>query len=185
MDNDIVDARLLLGTVGWDRPDWRVDYYPPDLPAAWRLAYYANDCGCVLLPAAGWCGPRQPALARALDDAPDHLLWLLEVPPGGRPDDCEALARYAGRQVILLVERADPECRAHPQWVARGPDLWVDGASGGRVLRWSMDAFDLRELRARAAHLDADCRALVLDGAGASPGRVAELRTLLELMEKA
>ena len=41
------------------------------------------------------------------------------------------------------------------------------------------------ELRARAQDLDRSVRALVLDGAAADPGRVPELRTLLELMGKA
>ena len=46
MRNGNVERRLLLGTQGWQRAEWIGSYYPADLPPDWRLAYYANDCGC-------------------------------------------------------------------------------------------------------------------------------------------
>jgi hypothetical protein len=177
--------RLLLGTVGWQRADWLAGYYPADLPPDWRLAYYANDCGCVMLPTAGWCAVAAAGLRQALDEAPDHLLLFVEAPRAGRLYDCPNLDLFAARNAVLLVDRPDPGYRLHPQWVAQGPDLWVDSDSGARLVRWTSGLSDLRALRARAAGMSGRTRALVLDGAAASPGAVAELRTLLELMGKA
>ena len=72
-------GRILLGTAGWDRSDWLDAYYPPDLPAEWRLAYYANECNCVLLPATGWCGTDCERLGRAFAEAPEYLTVFLEL----------------------------------------------------------------------------------------------------------
>ncbi len=35
--------------VGWDHPAWQGSFYPDDLPADWRLTYYANEVPGVLL----------------------------------------------------------------------------------------------------------------------------------------
>ena len=44
-------ANLKLACYGWDHAHWAGHYYPDDLPEDWRLAYYANDYGGVLVPA--------------------------------------------------------------------------------------------------------------------------------------
>jgi len=44
-------ANLKLGCYGWNQAHWGGSYYPEDLPEDWRLSYYANDYGCVLVPA--------------------------------------------------------------------------------------------------------------------------------------
>jgi hypothetical protein len=176
---------LLLGTVGWERADWLSDYYPPDLPADWRLAYYANDCGCVLLPADSWDAMDRDLLAESLDEAAGRLLFFLETPVGRRPDSHARLSMFATSQAILLVPRPEPGHTLLPQWVAQGSGRWVDTDSDATLVRWPLDGVNLRELRARADQLPASTRALVIDGPAASPARVPELKTLLELMGKA
>lgn len=52
-------------------------------------------------------------------------------------------------------------------------------------MRWSADEHDLRRLRAGAETLSRPVHALVLDGVAANLGRVPELRTLLQLMDRA
>jgi hypothetical protein len=185
VSNVSADRRLLLGTVGWERPDWATGYYPPDLPDDWRLAYYANDCSCVLLPAAVWCAAARDELDLLLDETPPHLCFFLEAPGSGQLGDCAALELFAARRALLLTAASGTASGPLACWAAQGADVWADSDSGARLVRWSIERFDLRELRARAQRLDARAAALVLDGPGASPGRVPELRRLLELLGRA
>lgn len=178
------ENRLLLGTVGWRRADWDQGYYPHDLPPDWHLAYLANDADGVLLPEPAW---RQVA-------APDWLAELEEVPPGflfllrlGQPADAAAraaLSRFAGRRVILLVDQLDPRLADFEQWPALGPDAWAAAEGAARLLRWRIDTFDLRRLRERAATAIAagPLIGVMIDGPGADPGHLAELRLLFELL---
>lgn len=177
---------MLLGTVGWERADWLSGYYPPDLPADWRLAYYANDCGCVLLPADSWSATDRDLLAQSLDEAAGRLLFFLEAPVRRAPDSHARLSLFAASRAILLVQRPDPGHTLLPQWVAQGKGFWVDTDSDATLVRWPLEGVvNLRELRARADQLPVSMRALVIDGPAASPARVPELRTLLELLGKA
>ena len=185
MDHVIADERLLLGTVGWDRPDWLGGYYPADLPADWRLAYYANDCSCVLVPADRWCDAAPDELEAVLSEAPERLVLFLEAPARDGSQACANLALFAGRRVVVLARRPEAAYAAHPQWIAQGPDLWVDSDTDACLVRWPADTHDLRRLRARAETLSRTARALVLDGPAADPGHVPELRTLLQLMGRA
>jgi len=43
-------ALLEIGSFGWNHPAWIAGFYPADLPVEWRLAYYANEFGTVLVP---------------------------------------------------------------------------------------------------------------------------------------
>jgi hypothetical protein len=180
-----VDGRLLLGTVGWQRDDWLSAYYPVDLPAEWRLAYYANDCGCVLLRSESWLGMDREALEESLDEAEGRLVYFLEAPPGWSSLARDRLSLFAARRAVLLTERPDPAQAQLPQWGSQGPGAWVDRDSGAGLSCWSLGSWDLRALRNRAGKLVSHTHALILDGPAASPARVAELRTLLELLGRA
>lgn len=176
------NGRLLLGTVGWERDDWLSGYYPADLPPEWRPAYYANDCGCVLLKAGSWCRADRQTLAESLDELDGRLLIFLEQPVDESPGAWANLTLFEESPVVLLVDRPNRSHARLPQWVAQGAGVWVDSDSGASLVRWSVDAMDLRDFRARADTLRETARALVLDGPGASPAGVPELRTMLELM---
>ena len=176
------DGRLLLGTVGWERGDWLSSYYPADLPPEWRPAYYANDCACVLLKAEDWCRAESDTLAESLDELGGRLLIFLEQPADESPGALSNLSLFEECPTVLLVGRPNPRHARLPQWVAQDAGIWVDGDSDASLVRWSLDAMDLRDLRARADSLHETVRALVLDGPGASPAGVPELRTMLELM---
>jgi len=178
------EDRLLLGTVGWERPEWLQGYYPHDLPADWRLAYYANDCGCVLLPVDLWCGD-PAAIEQALCEPPASLRFFLQMPARATRDARHRLEIFPATQTVLLVDATDPVYQGFRQWRARGGGVWVDTDSAASLVRWDLAAFDLRDLRIRAEALDSQVQALVLGGAGADPGRIRELRSLLELMGKA
>ena len=180
-----VDGRLLLGTVDWQRRDWLSEYYPPDLPPEWRLAYYANDCGCLLLRSDSWVRMDAETLQEALDEAEGRLVYFLEAPPSWGSAERDRLALFAACRAVVLTDRPDPTQTRYPQWTSQGPGAWVDRDSGAGLLCWSVDRWDMRALRDRVGALAPDARALILDGPAASPARVPELRTLLELMGRA
>ncbi|MGB5564256.1 MAG: hypothetical protein WBN02_18285 [Sedimenticolaceae bacterium] len=177
-------SRLLLGTVGWERPDWLQGYYPDDLPPEWRLAYYANDCGCVVLSAETWALADPERLQDQLHEAQGRLVYFLEAVLPGGPGGAN-LALFEPYPAVLLVDRPDPLLAGFPQWIDQGPGVWVDVDSPAALLRWSIDSMDMRALRTRAESLGAGVRALVLDGAGADPGGVPRLRALLEMLGRA
>jgi hypothetical protein len=177
-------GRLVLGTAGWQRADWDPAYYPPDLPADWRLAFYANDADGVLLSAAQWLHPGAGDRA-ALDEAPQQLSFFLQLPVDDDPAVARALAAFSGRRVVLLASGPAAPPAGWPCWGAQGEDLWVDGASGACLKRWWLESADLRQLRARAETLPADLAALIVDGPAASPALLGDLRRLLELLGRA
>lgn len=73
-----MEHRVLIGACGWEHAGWQGAFYPDDLPADWRLGYYANLHPVVLAPADAWLAPGTAARARA--EAGDGLLFLAEVP---------------------------------------------------------------------------------------------------------
>lgn len=190
MVDTVPERRLRLGTVNWQRDSWLDDYYPDDLPDDWRLAYYANDCDCVLLPAGVWGGAagvqvaEQPVeqLCEQLDETPETFRCFVQLPPGQSPCDDERLGRLDAQRTIVLVDEIDAGFDRLAQWRALGPDAWRDPVGGGLLVRWSPIDNSPRTLRGLAEQLDAAAVALVLDGPTANPAGIAELRTLLELM---
>ncbi len=179
------DDRLLLGTCHWAHPAWLQTYYPDDLPEDWRLSYYANDCDCLLLPAEDWCGAGRAQLLTALEDAPQDLVWFLEI-----PSDVAALATpltqllapFDGLNLVALVGEPLAELARLPQWQADGRDRWTDPQNGYQLQRWRLASADLRTLRAHAEQLTGNARAIVIDGGDSSPDIVPEMRTMLGLM---
>jgi hypothetical protein len=178
------ENRLLLGTVGWRRQDWDHGYYPDDLPPDWHLAYLANDADCVFLPESAWRLPVAPDWLAQLDETPPDFLFLLRLDHPADPVARSALERFTGHRAVLLVDRPEPQLDTFEQWPALGPDAWAAAGGSARLLRWSIDNFDLRRLRERAATAIAagPLIGLVIDGPGADPGRLAELRLLFELL---
>ena len=44
-------TEINIGTYGWCHPEWSGTFYDPDLPADWRLSWYANHFRTVVIPA--------------------------------------------------------------------------------------------------------------------------------------
>lgn len=62
---------------------WTGAFYPDDLPEDWQLAYFSNEYGAALVPAARWLG-QDPAVAGIwAEDVHDGFRIYLECPAEG------------------------------------------------------------------------------------------------------
>ncbi|MCB1802818.1 MAG: hypothetical protein KDI82_14095 [Gammaproteobacteria bacterium] len=184
-DNGNPPRHLLLGTVDWQRDDWLHSYYPEDIPPDWRLAYYANDCDCVMLPAQHWRGRDIEAMAEQVDAAPATLRCFVAVEPGDAERVAPLLDALGPARAVILVDREDVSFGPLPHWVAVGGDHWCDRDSDAELVRWAEYGGDLRAARTRAQALNPAVTALVVDGPQAGPADIQALRTLLQLLGRA
>ncbi|HKJ09127.1 MAG TPA: DUF72 domain-containing protein [Gammaproteobacteria bacterium] len=76
---------LEVGARGWDHDAWVGSFYPDDLPAAWRLAYYANEFSTVLVPVGQWQGADPGEIAGWAADVPERFVFFVEL-PGTMPE---------------------------------------------------------------------------------------------------
>jgi hypothetical protein len=63
--------QIEIAAHGWQGPEWE-HFYPDDLPAEWRLAYYGNEFFAVVVPYGEWSVAGDEAL----------LAWSREVKEG-------------------------------------------------------------------------------------------------------
>ncbi len=147
-----------LGAIGWEHDAWVGALYPDGLPPEWRLSYYNTQYECVLLPYHDWSARSPAELAGWRGDTLERFRFLLEHPPGALTgQDRERIAALAEKAVLLGPEENERV-------------LWFDAGS------------DLREL---AAQLQARARPggeLYLISLDADQGKLAEARTLLEVL---
>ena len=182
MDDDIDPDRLLLGTRGWPRAEWRGGYFPGDLPQDWEFAYYSNEAGCLLLPAADWLALERGQVEEWLEECEPWFRFYLESPPGAFPG--ERLGWFGAHLGGLLTTGA---CSDTPEGVplwrpGQEPGHWVGHHPRARLLEWDVTGQDLRCLRERLQAAPADTHAIVIRGMGVDPAMLAELRTLAELL---
>ncbi|MCW8976483.1 MAG: hypothetical protein OQL10_12250 [Sedimenticola sp.] len=71
--------RMIIGSMGWDHPEWCEQFYPDDLPSEWRLTYYANAFPQVLLPAADWMSGDSELFRSWYADVSDTFRFILDV----------------------------------------------------------------------------------------------------------
>src|SRR3954471_17741070 len=65
-------GRVVVGTSSWADPGFVEEWYPPDLPARDRLAWYAERFRAVELNSSFYAIPQRDTAAR----------WLRQTPPG-------------------------------------------------------------------------------------------------------
>ncbi|WP_172597604.1 hypothetical protein [Sulfuriflexus mobilis] len=100
-------AEMVVGSRGWEHPQWLDSYYPDDLPEDWRLGYYANEFGCVLLPPEVWGAANEATVEQWLDDVEEGFLFFLELP--ARPmATAGGLAAFAGRCAGAILSEGEP-----------------------------------------------------------------------------
>ncbi len=69
-----------IGTSGYDYPEWRGAFYPPDVPAAKRLPYYASQFPTVEINYTFYHLPSERSLAGWADQTPDGFRFALKAP---------------------------------------------------------------------------------------------------------
>ncbi len=94
--------RLLIGSAGWQHPEWENSYYPEDLPPDWRLGYYANEFSLAVI-----TGREQTLaddLVAEIEECRDQLAAVIAV----NLDDADA--GQALQQAVALANRLGRQC---------------------------------------------------------------------------
>ncbi|MEJ2397828.1 MAG: hypothetical protein P8Z67_06145 [Gammaproteobacteria bacterium] len=107
------DAAVLIGTCGWQYPQWNTSYYPEGLPADWRLAFYGNEYPVVLLPASYWSQGRE-AINSWLEETaerPEFICeWVFGAEGLGQDSLRDGIAELAERVLgIMVTLQAQPD----------------------------------------------------------------------------
>ncbi len=101
-------AELVVGSRGWEHAQWLESYYPDDLPEDWRLDYYANEFGCVVLPAETWMTTDEDVIEQWLEDVEEDFMFFLELPD--QPTDVAArISVFAGRCAGAILPQGKAE----------------------------------------------------------------------------
>jgi hypothetical protein len=147
-----------LGAIGWEHDTWLGSFYPEDLPPEWRLSYYNTRFDCVLLPYHDWSARTPAELGGWRADTLERFRFLLEHPPGALAADDPARIAALGDKAVLL-----------------GPE------ENERVL-WFEAGGDLRELAAQVQAGARPGQELYLISLDADGAKLAEARTLLDVL---
>lgn len=155
-------AELVVGTCGWEHAQWLEAYYPDDLPEDWRLDYYANEFGCVVLPPELWMTADEEAIEQWLEDVGEDFMFFIELP--AEPGDVAAsLSAFTGRCAGAILHQGKPD-----DWQAVLGDI---------LLLQSEDSGNLKCYR------HAGQPETVLAWLAAGPGEKIELPVLREQIE--
>lgn len=112
---------VMLGTANWRVPDWLGSFYPSDMPAEWRLAYYNTQFSCVWLPYEAWARISPQIAQEWLNDTRSEFRFLLEAGDAETDHERKLLEILAPR--LGLHGRTD-----HPDLI------WFDADVDLRVL---------------------------------------------------
>ncbi|MCW8945604.1 MAG: hypothetical protein OQL27_12595 [Sedimenticola sp.] len=72
-------ADIKIGAAGWEHSGWLSAFYPDDLPADWRLSYYANEFQIVQIPPALWLSADVDVFTQWRDDVADSFRFILDI----------------------------------------------------------------------------------------------------------
>jgi hypothetical protein len=103
-------------THGWDRPDWIGTFYPDDLPAEWRLSYFANAFGAVLVPLDLWRRADPEVLAGWAADVPDGFGFYLETAAAPTQQERSRAAESLSTRLRGWVSLAGSRTADLPAW---------------------------------------------------------------------
>lgn len=94
---DSPEYMCYVGARGWQHEDWAGSFYPDDLPADWRLAYYNHFFTCGYLDYQDWAQQTETTLAQWLTDTLPRFRLVLETPASLSDADRARLAILAPR----------------------------------------------------------------------------------------
>ncbi len=151
-----------IAAYGWDHEPWQGRFYPDDLPAAWRLGYYANEFRSVIVPAAHWVSADRDAIRAWCGEVTADFRFFPELPPGGiEVDRADAFAAHLGGLVPGPSVQAGalampgqrplavgycPSDPVAPRELRRLIDQLVAAAAGDSALLWCGDGPHVPEL---------------------------------------
>jgi uncharacterized protein YecE (DUF72 family) len=75
-----LSATILLGTQGWNYPDWVGPFYPPGTRVADMLKLYARAFGTVEVDSTFYAVPAEPVVDSLRERVPEEFLFALKVP---------------------------------------------------------------------------------------------------------
>ena len=108
-----------MGARGWEHDDWAGSFYPDDLPADWRLAYYNNFFTCCYLDYPAWGQQPETTLAQWLNDTLPGFRFVLETPARLSAADRARLALLAPRTGLADTAAA---LQTACMWLPPAPD---------------------------------------------------------------
>lgn len=139
------EAKILIGTCGWQFPQWQTSYYPEGLPEDWQLAYYGNEYPVVLLPAAFWLQDEATIKnwREELAERPAFIAeWVFTDDAGEQAAIRDGLVSVADRVLGVLVSLKTKPDAAQRQVIR---ELAVDSPV---VLDWPTAAAEFNEVQA-------------------------------------
>ncbi len=71
---------IMVGARGWEHPQRAGGFYPEELPADWRFAYYSNYLRSVLVPSETWEGTGIEEVREWAEDSDPAFRFVLELP---------------------------------------------------------------------------------------------------------
>src|SRR5438270_8118551 len=108
-------GRLFVGTSGWVYKGWAGEFYPADLPAAKRLAFYASRFSTVEINATFYRLPTPKMVRGWHEQAPPGFIYAVK---GSRFITHIKRLKILKRNVSIFVRRITP-LKEH-----LGPALW-------------------------------------------------------------
>lgn len=107
---------ILIGTCGWQYPQWNETYYPEGIPEDWRLAYYGNEYPVVLVPVGYW-SHGMSAIESWLAETDTSPRFICEWPAlwnSTAQDEVQAMIAALGERVdgILVPMDVIPDAQA-------------------------------------------------------------------------
>src|SRR3954454_2492479 len=72
-------GRIVIGTSSWADPGFVEEWYPPDLPARERLAWYAARFDAVEVNATFYAAPAERTVARWAEETPDDFTFDVKL----------------------------------------------------------------------------------------------------------
>ena len=97
---------ILIGTSGYNYPEWKGSFYPPDLPASKMLPYYAERLSTVEINYSFYRLPSEKAVEGWAAATPDNFTFTLKAPRrithDARLRDCDDILQVFGKRARSL-----------------------------------------------------------------------------------
>jgi hypothetical protein len=133
---------LYLGTSGWSYADWEGSLYPEGLPAAARLAEYANHYATVEIDSTFYGTPRRSTVERWREIVPEGFLFAAKFPQEVTHERKLVNVRSEAEGFVHTMQAL--EDRLGPLLLQLPPDFTVEGMG-------VLEDFLITSLRCRGA----------------------------------